>query len=116
MALIILHSILNEKHKLRDEILIILLSFFALAIITLSVCGTAVVIKKWFGKKRTEMCIATFKKEKDRSDEQPLQSEVDFYSTYWNRDSTFSEFSYFEPIKNTEVIEMSYMDGTRLYV
>lgn len=62
------------------------------------------------------MCIATFRRGNDKSDEQPLHSEVDLYSTYWNRESTFSDFTYFEPIKNTEVIEMSYMDGSRVYV
>lgn len=80
--------------------------------VTLTVIGTAAIVKKWFKMKRSEMCIATFRKAKDKTDEQPLKSDV----AYWNGDSVFSEFSYFEPLKSTEAIEMCYMDGSKVYV
>lgn len=116
--MIILNPILKDKrnNKLRDEILIILLSCFALCILTLTISGTSALVKKWFRSKRSEMCIATFRRANDKSDQQPLNTEIDLNAMFWNRDSVFSEFSYFEPIRKSEAMEMTYIDGSRVYV
>lgn len=62
------------------------------------------------------MCIARFRNEKNSTDEQPLHSDVDLYSTYWNRQSALGDFSYFEPINSTEFIEMRYIDDSGVFV
>lgn len=93
-----------------------MLTCIALCIITLTISCTAAVIRNSFQGKKGKMCSATFKRKKDRTDEQPLQSDVDLYSTYWNGDSVISEFSYFEPLQSNEVVEMKNLDGRTVYV
>lgn len=117
MVLIILYPILNDKsNKLREEMLVIFLVFVSLFIIALTISGTAAIIKKWFKVKKSEMCIANISGGQDWSDEQPLQSEIDWFLPYWNRESAFSEFSYFEPIKNNVSVEMGCIEGSSVYV